>query len=146
MKIVITGALGHIGSKLFRDLPKSFSNFEIVLVDNLSTQRYCSLFNLPKTAKYKFVEIDIIKDKVTKIIQDSMVVIHLAALTNAEKSFENARDVEENNFLSTKIIAQECNNLNIPLIHLSSTSVYGTQKSIVDEKLRKFKKCVTVEK
>ena len=47
MKIVVTGALGHIGSRLIRELPTMFPEAEIVLIDNLSTQRYCSLFNLP---------------------------------------------------------------------------------------------------
>ncbi len=44
MKFVITGALGHIGSQLIRELPKMFPNAEIVMIDNLSTQRYCSFF------------------------------------------------------------------------------------------------------
>ena len=47
MKIVVTGALGHIGSKLIRELSTSFEDFEIHMIDNLLTQRYTSLFNLP---------------------------------------------------------------------------------------------------
>ena len=43
MKIIITGALGHIGSKLVRDLPSSFHDSELVMLDNLTTQRYVSL-------------------------------------------------------------------------------------------------------
>ena len=53
MKIIVTGALGHIGSKLIRDLPLYFKNSEIVMIDNFTTQRYTSLFNLPNY-KYKF--------------------------------------------------------------------------------------------
>lgn len=45
MKILVTGALGHIGSRLIRDLPKHFPGCEVVMVDNMITQRYCSLFN-----------------------------------------------------------------------------------------------------
>ena len=47
MKIAVTGALGHIGSRLIRELPAMFPEAQIVLIDDLSTQRYCSLFNLP---------------------------------------------------------------------------------------------------
>ena len=41
-RILITGGLGHIGSGLIRFL----SDYDLTVCDNLSTQRYCSLFNL----------------------------------------------------------------------------------------------------
>ena len=47
MRIVVTGALGHIGSRLIRDLPGHLRDAEIVMLDDLSTQRFPSLFNLP---------------------------------------------------------------------------------------------------
>ena len=40
MKIVITGALGHIGSRLIREIPAWFEGAEIRMLDNLSSQRY----------------------------------------------------------------------------------------------------------
>ena len=56
MKIVVTGALGHIGSCLIRELPVAFPGSKILMVDNLLTQRYCSLFNLPSEGSFRFVE------------------------------------------------------------------------------------------
>ena len=51
--ILITGALGHIGSKLIDNLkPGQFK--EVRLIDNLSTQRFPSLFNLPKGIEFSF--------------------------------------------------------------------------------------------
>ena len=47
MKIVVTGALGHIGSALIRALPNRFAGAEIVMIDNMATLRYPSLFDLP---------------------------------------------------------------------------------------------------
>ena len=47
MKIIITGALGHIGSKIVRLFPEIFPDSEIIMIDNLMTQRYVSLFDLP---------------------------------------------------------------------------------------------------
>ncbi|KKW17773.1 MAG: hypothetical protein UY57_C0010G0003 [Candidatus Kaiserbacteria bacterium GW2011_GWB1_50_17] len=38
--IVVTGGLGHIGSRLIRSLGSDFS--EIRIIDNLATQRYAS--------------------------------------------------------------------------------------------------------
>ena len=59
MKLVVTGALGHIGSALIRQLPLHFPGAEIVMLDNMMTQRYGSLFNLPAVGRYQFVEADV---------------------------------------------------------------------------------------
>ena len=47
MRILITGALGHIGSKLLIDLQKNFTH-KILVLDNLISQRYFSLFGTLK--------------------------------------------------------------------------------------------------
>ena len=133
MKIIIPGALGHIGSHLIRELPKNFPNLKFILIDNFLTQRYCSLFNLDKKYRYQFIEEDVIKLDLSKIISKNDIVIQLAAITDAAKSFERKDETEKNNFLSTKKIANICQKKGARLIHLSSTSVYGTQKNIVDE-------------
>ena len=108
MKIVVTGALGHIGSKLIRELPKYFEDLELLLLDNLMTQRYCSLFNLPKGTNYQFVECDVTKVDLLSLLDDTSVVIHLAAITDAAGSFEKADIVEQNNFEATKKVAEAC--------------------------------------
>jgi len=133
MKIVVTGALGHIGSKVIRDIPNFVSSVEIWMIDNLLTQRYSSLFDLPKTNKYKFVESNIIDCDLSEAFRDADVVLHLAAITNAAGSFHNKEEVNNNNYLATQRVAEECIKTNVPMIFISSTSVYGTQKKIVDE-------------
>jgi len=133
MRIVVTGALGHIGSRLVRDLPFSFPGSEIVMVDNLMTQRYCSLFNLPKEGSYRFIEADITKMELQLFLEGVDVVVHLAAITDAAGSFDRAEQVEQNNFNATKRLAEACAKHSVRLIALSSTSVYGTQANMVDE-------------
>jgi nucleoside-diphosphate-sugar epimerase len=133
MKIVVTGALGHIGSSLIRDLPFSFPGCEILMIDNLMTQRYCSLFNLPKEGNYRFIEADITQMDLHPMLESVDVVVHLAAITDAAASFERAEAVELNNFNSTRRLAEACSMHGIRLITLSSTSVYGTQGDLVDE-------------
>ena len=132
MKIIVTGALGHIGSKLIRDLPSHFSDSEIFMIDNLTTQRYTSLFNLPNH-KYKFFFKDIIKDDLSQIFHDADFLIHLAALTEATTSLDQPEEYERVNYIGTKNILELCKKNSVKLIHFSSTSIYGTNKSIVDE-------------
>ena len=87
MKILITGALGHIGSGLIHSIcPGQFD--EVRLIDNLSTQRYASLFNLPKNINFNFIEGDILTLDLDKLFKGIDVVIHLAAITDATTSFD----------------------------------------------------------
>ncbi len=133
MKIIITGGLGHIGSAFIREIPLSFEDCEIVIIDNLLTQRYCSLFNLPIKGNYIFDSSNIVTDNLDKLFQGASIVIHLAAITDAAGSFENAQKVENNNFEGTKRIADYCIKFDVKMISLSSTSVYGSSKKLVDE-------------
>ena len=133
MKILITGALGHIGSRLIRYLPATFPDSEIVMVDNLMTQRYFSLYNLPANGRYRFVEADVNSVNLEALLQGTHVVVHLAAITDAAGSFDRGEELERNNFNATKRLAEACANAGVRLISLSSTSVYGTQAKVVDE-------------
>ena len=134
MKIIVTGALGHIGSKLIRDLPIYFKEPDIIMIDNLTTQRFTSLFNLPKNnANYKFFYKDITKDDLNLIFQNADIVIHLAALTEATASVDSPEEYEKVNYLGTKNILDLCKKNSVKVIHFSSTSIYGTKKEIVDE-------------
>ena len=133
MKIIITGALGHIGSKLIHALPELINNPTIVMIDDLSTQRYGSLFNLPSKAHYTFIEDQVQTLGLSKIVEGADVVIHLAALTDAAGTADKPELVHTNNFESTKSIADACLAMKVPLIFPSSTSVYGSQSELVDE-------------
>lgn len=103
------------------------------MIDNLMTQRYCSLFNLPKKGKYKFLEGDLTKIDLSPHIKNAYVLIHLAAITDATGSFNKAKEVENNNYKATQKIAEACITSSTRLIAVSSTSVYGTQQKLVSE-------------
>jgi len=133
MKIVVTGALGHIGSRLIRDLAGAMKNIEFTLIDNMLTQRYPSLFSLPSDAKYRFIEASVMDLNMIELLDNVDVVIHLAAITNAAASFDNREEVERVNYDATVRVADACAVTSSSLIHLSSTSVYGTQNEVVDE-------------
>jgi UDP-glucose 4-epimerase len=130
--ILITGALGHIGSRLIHSF-KAVDFEKIVLLDNLSTQRYCSLFNLPAGVPFQFIEDDVCTADMARYCEGIDCVIHLAAITNAAGSFEIQEEVEKVNFQGTERVARACLKTGSKLIFFSTTSVYGTQQEVVDE-------------
>jgi nucleoside-diphosphate-sugar epimerase len=133
MKIVVTGAIGHIGSYLVRELAVQFPGSEIVMIDNLMTQRFPSLFNLPALGRYSFIEGDITKIDLHPILKDAHTMVHLAAITDAAGSFDKAEVLEANNYMATVKVAEACSETGTRLLTLSSTSVYGTQNELVAE-------------
>ena len=133
MKIVITGALGHIGSHVVRQLPVQFPGAEIVMIDSMMTQRFPSLFNLPPVGRYRFIEGDVAAMELRPVVEGAQAVIHLAAITDAAGSFDKAQLLESNNFEATAKVAEACLATGARLIALSSTSVYGTQDGVVSE-------------
>ncbi len=52
MRLILTGACGHIGSYISKNIFKINKIKEIILIDNFNTQRYSSLFNLKKKIKF----------------------------------------------------------------------------------------------
>jgi len=136
-RILITGALGHIGSKFIRSIkPDEFR--EVLLVDNLSTQRYCSLFNLPDKVPFHFIESDI-RDKEFRLLCKHVdTVIHLAAITDATSSFKNQKEVWEVNYQGAQNVAKACIDNGCNLFFPSTTSVYTAQKSLISEDCPEF--------
>lgn len=132
MRLIITGALGHIGSALIHGiLPGRFE--EVVLLDNLSTQRYSSLFDLPRDVPFRFIEADMLTADLTSLFQGMDAVIHLAALTDAANSHERRNEVMAVNVEGTRRVAQASLENHCRLFFPSTTSVYGVQSGRVDE-------------
>lgn len=135
MNILVTGGLGHIGSKLIREYGNRNDIRLIRILDNLSTQRYPSLFNLPTKVKYEFIEGDILDiNLLRKTMKDIDIVIHLASVTDAPSTFNNKELTEKVIFNGT------WNVLNVAMykkvkrfLYASTTSVYGEAEGIVDE-------------
>lgn len=132
MRLLITGALGHIGSRFIHAIrPGDYQ--EVVLLDNLSTQRYCTLFNLPEGVPFRFVEADVCSADLETLSKGIDVVVHLAAVTDAASSFEIADLVERVNIGGTEQVARACVANGCKLVFYSTTSVYGTQEKLVGE-------------
>jgi len=132
-KIIITGGLGFIGSRLIKKL---VNNYEIVVLDNFST-------NLEK----KIDNIKIIKCNLTNYnslkkinIKNVYCVVHLAGQSSGPKSFQIPELDLKLNLLSTINILNFCKLNKIKKIIFSSTfTVYGDVKD--KQKLSEDEKC-----
>ena len=133
MNLLITGCCGHIGSYLADNIYKIKKIKKTILVDNIKSNRFCSLFNLSKNNKLKFYLRNVNEKNSLNDFKGINYVIHCASMTNAEKSFGKEKEMYKNNIDCLKNVIHFCKKNNSKLIHLSSTSVYGKQTDIVDE-------------
>jgi UDP-glucose 4-epimerase len=139
--VMITGALGHIGASLIRNLDERVVG-EVILMDNLLSQRFPSLYRLPKKGyRYRFVREDILTADFDSYFKNNAVhaVIHLAAITDAAHSHEIPQQVEVVNFNGLQRVADACLRHKVRLFFPSSTSVYGSQDTVVDERCTQLK-------
>ena len=133
MKVLITGACGHIGSFLSENIHKIKGVSRGILVDNLKSNRFNSLYNFEKKNNLSFFLRDLNNLNALNDFHNVDAIIHCASMTNAEKSFGKEKEMYRNNLNCLKTTMRYCINRNTKLIHLSSTSVYGKQTDLVDE-------------
>ena len=133
MKVLITGACGHIGSFFAENIHKIKSISKAILVDNLKSNRFNSLYNFEKKNNLSFFLRDLNNLNALNDFHNVDAIIHCASMTNAEKSFGKEKEMYRNNLNCLKTAMKYCINRNTKLIHLSSTSVYGKQTDLVDE-------------
>jgi UDP-glucose 4-epimerase len=130
MRVLITGGAGHIGARI---IEKSLFE-DVVVVDNLSTQRFSTFFNL-RGKPIRLIEKDARELQTSDLAKIGSVdaLIHLAAITDASGTAHLGEQVIEHNSSATQRVIEICCELDIPLIFPSTTSVYGTQSDLVDE-------------
>ena len=121
-KVLVTGGAGFIGSHLVDKL--ILENYEVVVVDNLSTG---SKENLNKKAK--FYKADITDKKVFSIFakEKPEIVFHFAAQINVRKSVEDPAEDAKTNILGGLNILENCKNFGVKKVIFSSTggAIYG---------------------
>ena len=132
MRVVVTGALGHIGSRLIREFAVQCPGVEVVMIDNLAAERYASLYHLPDACSYQFIAADVLTADLGRLFAGADAVVHLAALTNGALPELRAR-MECVNVEGTERVARACAMRGIGLLFPSSTSVYGVPHGVVTE-------------
>lgn len=132
MRVVVTGALGHIGSRLIRELAAACPGAEVVLLDNLATERYASLYGLPAQGHYEFVEADVLTADLPRLFAGADAVVHLAALTNVART-DLHDEMRRVNVDGTARVARACADRGIGLLFPSTTSVYGVHGVVSED-------------
>lgn len=132
MKMLVTGGTGYIGSHTAVELLNS--NYEIVIVDNLSNSKIEVVDKIKQiTGKdFKFYQIDLRdKDKLSNIFKENKIdaVIHFAGLKAVGESVKKPLLYYRNNLDSTLTLCEVMNEYNVKkLVFSSSATVYGSQK------------------
>jgi len=139
MKILITGGAGYIGTGLIHKLAGNDKVSEIIVYDNLSRTNY-NLFlhkfaiDDPQCA-IRFVFGDILDSrKLREVLKGVDIVYHLASKVTTPFANTDPHLFEQVNHWGTAelVYAIEQNAVS-SLIYMSSTSVYGASKRLVDE-------------
>src|SRR5688572_21358250 len=102
------------------------------MIDNLATERYASLYNLPAACRYEFVEADVLTANLERLFAGADAVVHLAALTNGARA-EQRGWMRSVNVDGTERVARSCAALGVGLLFPSTTSVYGVPNGVVTE-------------
>ena len=108
MKLIITGACGHIGSYIAENVFKIPKIKKTILVDNLKSNRHASLFNNIKKNKLEFHLADLNDEKSLNKFKNIKYLIHCASMTNAEKSFGKEKEMYKNNLNCLKTVISYC--------------------------------------
>ena len=129
MKIFITGAAGFIGFHLAREL-KAYGhdvlgcdNYNGMYSPHLKMDR-CKVLEMAEIP-VKNVDIGFLNEAA---VEDSDIIVHLAAWAGVRHSLEQPNIYTKNNILGTQGVIDIAEKLNIPVVYASTSSVYAGQK------------------
>lgn len=131
--ILITGAAGYIGSHVAKHLLET-TDYEIMIVDNLSTGSEKTLDTLKSIRDFTFAKLDLSEfEKVDELIKSNDIdtIIHFAASIVVPESVENPLKYYMNNTVNTTNLIKCANQNGVKKFVFSSTAaVYGEPKDI----------------
>lgn len=141
MKLLITGGCGFIGSNFINYFYNN--NSELDLLVNLDALYYCADINnvseqIRKSDTYKFIHGNICD---TNLVTDILFkyeithIIHFAAQSHVQNSFEDSLKFTQDNIIGTHILL-ECSRKYGKIqkfIHVSTDEVYGESMLQTDE-------------
>ena len=127
MKVMITGALGYIGTELLSQLYNT--DIEIVAVDNNKDAINTRLGRFLYRPNFNFYNIDIADSEKLSELPKVDLIIHLAYVVGYIKCDDTPALAHQTNVVGTENLAK----LETPIVFLSSGSVYGEIGEVCNE-------------
>jgi UDP-glucose 4-epimerase len=122
MKVFITGGAGFIGSHLCDALVAGGK--DVTVLDNLSTGAKKNIAHLE--GKIKVVEGDIRDQKlVESLVEDSDLILHMAAALGVVNILENPIESISTNFLGSEIVLNAAVKFDKRIVIASTSEIYG---------------------
>lgn len=142
MNLLITGGCGFIGSNFINYYFEKYKDLKLLV--NIDAMYYCAKKDNVKQSiqtdpKYIFVEGNICEASIVKhlLTQYKIThVIHFAAQSHVDNSFEDSIKFTHDNILGTHILLECCRKYNniIKFIHVSTDEVYGESMNFIEER------------
>jgi len=128
-KILVTGCAGFIGSHLCEKLISK--GYNVTGIDNLSTGKLIFIKNIKNNKKFKFLKVDLFKEKkLYRFFKGNDVVFHLAANADVKNGFlQPKKDLEQNTIVTSNVLEAMRKNFIKKIIFASTGSIYGEPKN-----------------
>ena len=128
LNILVTGGCGFIGSN-FCNYINSYVN-KIIIIDKLSyASNEKNIDEIINKKNVIFINDDILKHNFLNTFEkyDINYIIHFAAQTHVDNSYNNFDNFIKDNIIATQVLLEQLNKYKnkIPLLHFSTDEVYG---------------------
>jgi dTDP-glucose 4,6-dehydratase len=129
MRILVTGGLGFIGSNFIDHALENHP--DIIAILNIDRCDYCArIHNVSRASdsRYTYIQADITNmSKMKRLFSEFIpdVVVHFAAQSHVDTSFENAQQYIHDNIIGTYTILECVKESKCRLVHISTDEVYG---------------------
>ena len=130
-RVVVTGALGYLGTKLIEKLT-AVPQLEILAIDRVQASNPDVMASVSR-GRVRLVDGDILELPLDRLFERATTVYHLAAEVPSGMRSNDPASMYRNNIDGTKRVAEACADQGCHLIYPSTTGVYAKSGGVVLE-------------